>query len=135
MQQAELAKLMSECAADAIRTAHDEFGVELNNSAESVSLIDSILLSFLDKYQDSALEDSAVFTICNIYGAYLGECYKKVAGGQWRYDDSNPDAPFVVLDVGERSYAFAGICYERLVNDSNISVAAYFDQALAHQRQ
>ncbi|MBU3022987.1 hypothetical protein [Aestuariibacter sp. A3R04] len=135
MQQSELATLMTECAADAIKTAQEEFNIELNGEANSVPLIDDILLSFLDKYHDSALEDSAVFTICNVYGAYIGECYRNIAGGQWRYDESNPDAPFVVLDVGERSYAFAGICYERLVNDSNISVAEYFNQALKQRQQ
>ena len=135
MQQAELEKLMEECSADAVRAARDEFAIELDYSPESTKSVDDILLSFLDKYHDKALEDSAVFTICNVYGAYLGEPYRKIAGGDWRYDDSNPEAPFVVLDAGEYSYAFAGICYERLVNDSNVSVAMYFDQALSRQRQ
>lgn len=135
MEQAELSTLMTECANDAITTAKDEFDIELDSSPSSIKLVDDILLLFLDKYQDNALEDNAVFTICNIYGAYIGECYRQVAGGHWRYDESDPEAPFVVLDVGERSYAFAGICYERLVNDSNISVANYFNQALSHQRQ
>jgi len=135
MKQAELATLMEECSVDAVRTAEQEFDVTLDFSKESVSKVDDILLSFLDKYQDRALEDSAVFTICNIYGAYLGECYRKLAGGHWRYEDTDPEAPFVVLDVADRSYAFAGICYERLVNNSNISAALYFEQALGQQVQ
>lgn len=135
MQQHELDTLMSESAVDAIRTSMEEFSIELDYSAQSVSLVDDLLLAFIDKYQDKALEDQAVFTICNIYGAYIGETYKRVHDGKWRYDDSNPDAPFVLLDVGERSYAFAGICYERLVNDSQISVKNYFDQALSQHTQ
>ncbi|MCW8108569.1 hypothetical protein OPS25_08675 [Alteromonas ponticola] len=135
MQQHELDQLMKECASDAVQTAQEEFNVKLDLTQESLGSVDNVLLSFVDKYQDKALEDNAVFTICNIYGAYIGEVFKKIAGGTWRYDQSNPDAPFVVLDVGERSYAFSGICYERLVNNSAISVKNYFEKALANQTQ
>lgn len=135
MNQSELEQLMQDCANDAIRTASEEFDTTLDLSPDSIKLVDDLLLSFVDKYHDKALEDNAVFTICNIFGAYLGETYKQVAGGTWRYDQSNPRAPFVVLDVGNNSYAFAGICYERLVNDSQISVKSYFDQALSQQVQ
>nr|WP_269468660.1 hypothetical protein [Alteromonas sp. ASW11-130] len=126
---------MKECASDAVQTAEEEFNVKLDLTQDSVANVDDVLLSFVDKYHDKALEDNAVFTICNIYGAYIGEVFKKMIGGTWRYDQSNPDAPFVVLDVNENSYAFSGICYERLVNNSNISVKAYFDKALANHAQ
>ncbi|MCW8092165.1 hypothetical protein OPS28_10145 [Alteromonas ponticola] len=135
MQQHELDQLMKECASDAVQTAEEEFNVKLDLTQDSVANVDDVLLSFVDKYHDKALEDNAVFTICNIYGAYIGEVFKKMIGGTWRYDQSNPDAPFVVLDVNENSYAFSGICYERLVNNSNISVKAYFDKALANHAQ
>ena len=57
---------------------------------------------------------------------------RSLIGGSWRYDESDKTAPYVVLDVGEYSYAFAGICYERLVNDSQITVFAYYEQALSN---
>ncbi|QJR82512.1 hypothetical protein CA267_018005 [Alteromonas pelagimontana] len=133
MQQADLEQLMAESANDAVQTAKQEFGVSLDFTPESIRQVDSVLLSFVDRYHDQALEDNAVFTLCNIFGAYVGESFKKIAGGNWRYDQTDPQAPFVVLDVGDRSYAFAGICYERLVNDSQISVKAYFDKASQNQ--
>ncbi|AXR06473.1 hypothetical protein [Salinimonas sediminis] len=135
MQQQELEKLMSDSAHNAVQTAREEFAIELDYSAQSIRAVDDLLLAFVEKYQDKALEDSAVFTLCNIYGAYLGETYRRLVSGEWRYDQTNPDAPFVVLDSGEHSYAFAGICYERLVNDSHVSVKAYFDQALQTKTQ
>ena len=135
MEQAELDSLMQVSAVDAAKTAQQEFEIELDFTVDSIARVDDILLGFVDKYHDKALEDSAVFTICNIFGAYLGECYKKVGGGSWLYDATDPKAPFVLLEVGTFSYAFAGICYERLVNDSAISVKAYFDQALANHSQ
>ena len=134
MSPDELNKLMSDCAKDAAVTAADEFNIELDNSPESVALVDDVLLSFVDKYHDLALEDEAVFTICNIFGAYIGEILKAQLDGEWIYDQSNPKAPSVFLKVGENTYALAGICYERLVNDSQISVFAYYEQALANHK-
>lgn len=135
MKQQELNQLMQESATDAVQSAQEMFGITLNYDAASIALVDEVLIRVVQTYKDKALEDSAVFTLCNIYGAYLGEVFKTLAGGQWRYDQSEPDAPFVVLDVADRSYAFAGICYERLVNDTTISVRAYFELALEHQKQ
>ncbi|AFV85556.1 hypothetical protein BM523_08790 [Alteromonas mediterranea] len=134
MSPDELNKLMSDCAKDAAVTAADEFNIVLDNSPESVALVDDVLLSFVDKYHDLALEDEAVFTICNIFGAYIGEILKAQLDGEWIYDQSNPKAPSVFLKVGDNTYALAGICYERLVNDSQISVFAYYEQALANHK-
>ena len=82
----------------------------------------SVSAAALVRYKDQALEESAVFTICNIYGAYIGEIFRNKVGGNWAYDDSDPSAPYVVLNYAGNTYAFAGICYQRLVNDSKISV-------------
>jgi hypothetical protein len=135
MNQNELNELMQDSAQNAIESTKNEFDVVLDRSLDSISKVDDVLLSFLDKYQDSALEDQAVFTLCNIYGAYVGEVFKQRVGGTWRYDDSDEKAPYVVLDYNGHSYAFAGICYERLVNDSTISVKAYFEKAMANNLQ
>ena len=95
MSPDELNKLMADCAKDAVVTAADEFDIVLDHSPASVALVDDILLSFVDKYHDLALEDEAVFTICNIFGAYVGEILKAQLDGEWIYDQSNPKAPAV----------------------------------------
>ena len=135
MELEELNVLMQDSAENAVQSTSKEFGLQPDGTPESILLVDDTLLSYLDKYQDSALEDEAVFTLCNIYGAYVGEVFKKYVGGQWRYDTSDEKAPYVVLDYAGHSYAFAGICYQRLVNDSSISVKAYFDKAVENNRQ
>ncbi|TPV61056.1 hypothetical protein FJ444_05435 [Aestuariibacter sp. GS-14] len=135
MNQQELETLMKDSAQDAVDTSKEIFNVTLDYSADSIILVDDLLLAFVARYQDQALEDEAVFTLCNIYGAYIGEVMRSLTGGQWRYDTSDEKAPFVALAIGEFSYAFAGICYERLVNNSAISVKAYFDQAIANNTQ
>lgn len=134
MTPEELNKLMSDCAKDAAQASSTEFSIELDSSPSSIRLVDDILLAFIDKYHDQALEDEAVFTLCNIFGAYIGEVLKAQIGGEWVYDQSNPDAPSVFLKIGDNTYAFAGICYERLVNDSQISVYSYYEQALNNHK-
>lgn len=134
MTPEELNKLMSDCAKDAAEASSTEFSIELDSSPSSIRLVDDILLAFIDKYHDQALEDEAVFTLCNIFGAYIGEVLKAQIGGEWVYDQSNPDAPSVFLKIGDNTYAFAGICYERLVNDSQISVYSYYEQALNNHK-
>lgn len=134
MSPNELEELMSDCAENAVKTASAEFDVTLDFTPESIAAVDDLLLAFIDKYREKALEDQAVFTICNIFGAYIGETLRRFVKGTWIYDQSNPKAPYVLLAVGENTYAFAGICYERLVNDSQVSVKAYFEQALANHQ-
>ncbi|WP_026375097.1 hypothetical protein [Aestuariibacter salexigens] len=133
--QDELQQLMTESASDAAKVSQEEFGITLDFSADSIALVDDMLLAFVDKYKADALEDKHVFTLCNVFGAYIGEIFRNLVGGTWRYDTSDPKAPYVLLEYGERSYAFAGICYERLVNDSAVSVKDYFDQALSNSTQ
>lgn len=131
----ELSILMADCAQNAIETTLNEFQITLDGSAESIALVDEAILDFINKYKDLALEDKAVFTISNIYGAYTGEVFKQLVGGKWHYDQSDPDAPYTVLSYADKQYAFAGICYQRLVNDSQVSVKEYFDKAVANARQ
>jgi hypothetical protein len=135
MSREELTQLMADSAQNAIVTTKEEFNLELDNSVKSIQLVDDVILSWIDKYKDMALEDNAVFTICNLYGAYVGEIFRHQVGGNWRYDLSDPDAPHVLLDCAGKSYAFAGICYQRLVNDSQVSVKNYFDQAVENNQQ
>lgn len=135
MTKEELASLMSDTAHNAVLTTREEFGIELDHSPQSVALVDVVILKWLEKYQESALENNIVFTVCNLYGAYVGEIFRKLVGGSWHYDQSNPEAPYIVLEYAGHTYAFAGICYQRLVNDSQISVKSYFDQAVSNNIQ
>ncbi|GAC24310.1 MAG: hypothetical protein CL579_01100 [Alteromonadaceae bacterium] len=135
MTQEELTQLMIDSAQNAIETTEQEFGIILDETEQSLSLVDDVILSWLGKYESQALEDSAVFTICNIYGAYVGELFRHKVGGFWKYDESDKRAPYVVLEYAGNTYAFAGICYQRLVNDSQVSVKNYFEQAVANNVQ
>jgi hypothetical protein len=132
MTSAELTDLMIDSSQNAVTTTKEEFNLTLDGSEQSIKLVDDIILGWVDRYKDPVLEESAVFTICNIYGAYIGEIFRNKVGGNWAYDESDPSAPYIVLNYAGSTYAFAGICYQRLVNDNKISVKNYFDQALAN---
>ena len=131
MNNDELQRLMNDSANDAIEVSKEEFNVDLDYSHESIQEIDRLFSSFKETFKEQVLEDKAIFTLCNIYGAYIGEVFKKLADGYWIYDESEQDAPTIFLKVDEHTYAFAGICYENLVNDNEMSVKSYFDAALA----
>ncbi|MDT0594478.1 hypothetical protein [Glaciecola petra] len=135
MEQQELNKLMIDSANDAVNLANTEFKLTLDYSEKSISEIDTIIVGFLDKYKAVALEDKAIFTICNLFGAYLGQTFMTIKQGQWLYDQTNENAPSVFMKSGEHSFAFAGICYKKLVEDSTISINDYFQQAILSSAQ
>lgn len=130
MDQLELANLMKETSLDAVANAREQLGIELDFSNESVAHIDVLITHYLDNYQSQTLDQKTIFTVCHMFGSYIGEVFKRAAGGHWVYDNSDPEAPNVLLHYQDKSFAFAGICYERLIKDSNVSVKKYFDLAL-----
>ncbi|GLR70439.1 hypothetical protein [Agaribacter marinus] len=134
MNEAELDQLMKDSAKDAVSTAKVEFDIQLDYSPESIQNVDSAILSFLEKYAHVALEDKAVFTICNIFGAYVGEVYKSISDGHWIYDVSESDAPSIYMKLNDLTFAFAGVCFEKLVRNQDISIEEYFVNAVSKSK-
>jgi hypothetical protein len=131
MLQQELDTLMQASAADAVKTAKEEFDITLDYSVQSIEQVDKTITRFVKEFPSQSLENKAVFTICNMYGAYLGEVFKTLAGGQWHYDTSAVEAPAIFLTIKDKSYAFSGVCYDKLVKNPDIPVTEYFEKALA----
>ncbi|CUS47202.1 MAG: flagellar locus hypothetical protein [Idiomarinaceae bacterium HL-53] len=125
----ELEKLMRDSAEDAKRFAKEEFSIELDSSVGSIADIDRLILLVRSEYEDSLHDSKLIFTVCNMLGAYTGEVFRRFHGGQWVYDDSDPDAPAVFLSLGEFTFAFAGMVYQRLLNDGMISIEKYYQEA------
>ncbi|MEM0911117.1 MAG: hypothetical protein AAGJ37_09090 [Pseudomonadota bacterium] len=130
MQPSQLNELMEQSAEDAVVTASQQANVTLDYSEGGLNLVDTAISEILRLFPDESQEDKSVFTICNIFGAYLGEVFKKHHGGEWEYNDTDANAPSIYLRVNDNTYAFAGICYEKLVKNPNVSVAKYYQQAL-----
>lgn len=126
----ELADLMQSSRQDAKNFAESEFGLKLDDSESSLSLVDDMLSRCRSRVGEEQEDDKLVFTLCTIFGAYAGEIFRRKHGGDWIYDESNPEAPAVYLEVGKQTYAFTGIAYQRLMVEPSVSVARYYDKAV-----
>lgn len=130
MEQKALDTLMRETSQDAVANLKEQLDITLDFTPDSIEHIDTVIHHYLDTFKAEALEDKNVFTLCHMFGAYVGETFRRLAGGEWYYDQSDESAPIMLLQYRDKSFAFAGICYERLVKDQSISVKKYFDLAL-----
>ncbi|WP_017445960.1 hypothetical protein [Gayadomonas joobiniege] len=136
MTQEEISQLMEESAQDAVRYAKQEYQLTLDFSIDSIADVDKMLLWSLAKLnEEKDRKQDFIFVICNMLGAYLGETYRKHIGGEWLYDDSDSNAPAVLLAFSGRTFAFPGICYQKLQVDVNTSVRKYFELAVANVTQ
>ncbi|WAJ71459.1 hypothetical protein [Catenovulum adriaticum] len=135
MNQVEITKLMEESSIDAVNYVKEEYDIELNFSMDSVAQIDKVLLWSVAKLKDQPKKDDFIFVICNMLGSYIGETFRKHIGGEWLYDETDPNAPTVLLSFSSHTFAFPGICYQKLVNDINTSVNKYFELAIRNVTQ
>ncbi|MBA3989201.1 MAG: hypothetical protein C0463_08760 [Idiomarina sp.] len=124
----ELADLMQASAQDAVVFARNEFDIELDGSDVSVALADEALSKASARIK-SASEEQTIFTISTIFGAYVGEVFRRQHGGEWIYDTSIADAPAVYLQFNELTFAFTGVAYQRLMHEPHVSLAKYLEAA------
>lgn len=128
----ELQQLMQDSAQDAIAYAAEEFAIQLDQSEASIELIDSLILQARNKYGASVQDSKIIFTLCNMLGAYVGEVFRRQYAGEWIYDETDPSAPSVFLKHGQYTFAFAGIIYQRLINDQTLSVRLYYQESVSN---
>lgn len=126
---AELEQLMADSAQDAVRYAQENFGLDLNQTEDSLAAVDELVLLIREHYGSGIHDSKLIFTLCNMLGAYVGEIYKANYGGAWIYDESDPQAPSVYLKIQAYTFAFAGMVYQRLMVDQNLSVRRYYEEA------
>lgn len=132
VSSSELKQLMADTAADASAYAAEEFAVTLDQSVASIETVDQLILQAREKYGQDIHNSKMIFTLCNMFGAYVGEIFRNQYGGTWVYDASDNQAPSVFLQKGEYTFAFAGIIYQRLVNDQTLSVRRYYEEAVTN---
>ena len=129
MEQQEIAQIMQASATEAKAIMAKEFGIELDDSPASLAEVDKALAVFAAQHLQKALSDEHIFTLCNLFGAYAGEVFKKQIGGEWIFDDSTPEEPFIALRYNGISFPFPGICYQKLVNEPAVSIRRYYELA------
>ena len=131
----ELNQLMAESATDAVSYLNENFEQEVSLIAEDLPKVDQLLIHLHTEHKSTPMSNEQLYACCSILGAYVGEIFKQTAGGEWFMDTSVPDAPFVVLNYAGKSFPFASICYEKLVNDPAISIQRYYELALEGSTQ
>ena len=131
----ELNDLMKESAQDAINYIRNEHGHEVTLRQEDLAVIDLVLTKIYTQHVQEPLSNSDMFTICNILGAFVGEVFKNLVGGEWFMDTSLPDAPYVVLNYAGKSYPFASMCFEKIAKTPEVSLAKYFELAIGNSTQ
>lgn len=133
--QPELEQLMQQCAADAVQFAAEEYQLDLDFSLESLALVDTILTRLHEVHRLQRFSDEHMFTLCNIYGAYLGQIFISVVGGEWIHQQSDESAPYVSLNYNNREFPLASLCYHKITKEPHLSVREYISQAMSNVMQ
>lgn len=133
--QQELDKLMHQCAADAVQFASEEYQINLDFSLESLSLVDTILTRLHEVNRLQRFSDEHMFTLCNIYGAYLGQVFISIVGGEWLHQKVDETAPYVSLNYNNREFPLASLCFHKITKDVHLSVREYISQAMSNVMQ
>ena len=76
-------KIATAYSLDAVDTAKQNFGVELDWSVESIREVEKILARLHEAMNDEAPSDETLQTFAKIFGSYLGEVVRREHGGQW----------------------------------------------------
>ena len=135
MDKNELTELMLASAQDAVVFAQQQFQLTLDYSTESVSKVDQLLDELAVKHRQKPLPDAEIFTLSNIFGAYLGQIFLKTIGGEWFYQQANEQAPFVTLNYGNHEYPFASVVYHKLVVNAEVRLKEYLRLAFSNSTQ
>lgn len=135
LSRQDLQQLMQDTAIDAVKYAQEEFSIALDSSLDSIQRVDDLILQARTKYGAQIHDSKIIFTLCHMLGAYIGEVVRHQYGGTWIYDETHEDAPSVFLLFQEQTFAFAGIVYQRLINDQTMSVYLYAQEAIEQIKQ
>ncbi|PTB98334.1 hypothetical protein C9975_10810, partial [Thalassospira xiamenensis] len=115
MEQRELDELMTQLASDAEVFAEKEYEMTLAKNVASFRDVDDLVDRVVARAESDVLDDKALFTLANVFGAYVGEIVKAEIGGVWVYDTSDAHAPAVYLALGDKQFPFASMVYQRLI--------------------
>ncbi len=135
MNNVELNELMEQSAKDAVNFAKDEHQLVLDLTLESLPLVDVLLSSIAHQQQKQRMSDAHMFALCNIFGAYLGQVFKSVVGGDWVHQTSDETAPYVSLNYNNKEFPLASLVYHKVTKNPDLSVNDYVRQAISNAMQ
>lgn len=135
MDKSELTALMAASAQDAVIFVQQQFQLSLDYTTESVKLVDQLLSQLAAQHRQKPMPDSEIFTLSNIFGAYIGQIFLQTVGGEWFYQQADEQAPFVTLNYGNHEYPFASVVYHKLVINADVRLKEYLRLAISNSMQ
>ena len=135
MQTNEISKLMQDAARDAVTYVAEQHQLELDFSLASLKKVDAILVTLHQHEQQQSHSAEVIFTLCNILGAYIGEVFIKNYGGNWHNNTADDSAPYISVQLSDKEFPFASVCYHKITQDETVSIANYVKQAAANVMQ
>ncbi|GDY27930.1 hypothetical protein AHAT_38200 [Agarivorans sp. Toyoura001] len=127
MDNQQFSTLMAETAEDAVNFIESTSSERPDYSLTSLALVDQLIESLSTQH----LDEKEMFTYSYMLGAYLGEVYKKQAGGEWLFiEETEDEPPQTFFKNGERSIAFPGKVYHALFGQEEITMSEYIEQLL-----
>jgi hypothetical protein len=138
---ATLTEMMEAYAADAVEHARG-CGVTLDYSDDSVKGVEAVLErlyaemphSFLARLFHRGPSEDQVWSMCKMYGGYIGEVVRRTRGGEWVIDaDIAPGEQVIALRKGDSRMFPPSKVHKRLTNGPEDNVWFYF-QAIAKER-
>ncbi len=135
MNHTELTELMRQSAQDAAAYAKDEHQLVLDFTLESLPLVDVLLSTVAHQQQKQRMSDAHMFALCNIFGAYLGQVFVSVVGGEWVHQTADESAPYVSLNYNNKEFPLASLVYHKVTKNPDLSVNDYVRQAISNAMQ
>ena len=133
-----IAQLMAANADHAVRYARDHFKWELDYSPASLERVDKIIdvlhvelpKSFLAKALKHAAIEEEVWTAAKMWGAYVGETFRRRWGGRWKTTPTVDGHADVILDMPIGKCRPVEQVRRRLSEGSGAGVAALYADML-----
>ncbi|MDX1679049.1 hypothetical protein [Arsukibacterium sp.] len=135
MQTNEINKLMQEAARDAVSYVAKQHQLQLDFTLASLQDVDTVLATLHQHQLQQSHSAELLFTLSNILGAYIGEVFISNYGGNWHNNTADNAAPYISVQLSDKEFPFASVCYHKIIQNDAISVADYVKQAAANVMQ
>ncbi|HPF41715.1 MAG TPA: hypothetical protein P5081_21155 [Phycisphaerae bacterium] len=113
-------------AAMAVQKAKSENKVQLDFTAQSLDVVDEILIAAHREFEAGNLEDARVRVTAFFYGAYVGEVACRTAGASWDQESMSRPVIDVAFRVQHGKCMPVTWCENRIRNGHADSVAGKF---------
>ncbi len=114
----DVAQEMQSRASQAVETAANEHGVDLDYSSDSVAKVEEILGTIHQQHRSFPFSQDQLVNESLKWGAYLGEVIRKLKPCHWELDSEvggEGSLPIVYEDERRESFPI-GWCYKRIKN-------------------